>query len=36
LIDFVILDMQEDRKFPPILERSFLATTKPMINVETR
>lgn len=32
--DFVILDMEEDRKMTLILERTFLATSRALIDVE--
>ena len=34
-IDFVVLDMEEDEKVPLILGRLFLATSRPLINVES-
>ncbi|GKD05337.1 reverse transcriptase domain-containing protein [Tanacetum coccineum] len=35
-VDFVVLDMKEDRKIPIILGRPFLATTHAMIDVFTK
>ena len=32
--DFIILDMEEDKVFPIILGRSFLATSRSLINVQ--
>ena len=33
-VDFVVLDMEEDKKVPSILGRPFLATGKALIDVE--
>ena len=33
-VDFIILDMQEDKEVPIILRRSFLATGRAMIDVQ--
>ena len=33
-MDFVVLDMQEDMKTPPILGRPFLSTTNAHIDVK--
>ena len=35
LVDFVVLDMEEDREIPLILGRSFLATGRALINVHS-
>ena len=35
LMDFVVLDMEEDEKIPLILGRPFLATSRALINVES-
>ena len=35
LVDFVILDMEEDEKVPVILGRHFLATSRALIDVES-
>ena len=32
-VDFIVLDMEEDREIPIILDRPFLATGKAMIDV---
>ena len=36
LVDFVVLDMEEDEKVPLILRRPFLATSRTLIDVESR
>ena len=36
LMDFVVLDMEEDEKVPIILGRPFLATGRALIDVESR
>lgn len=33
LVDFVVLEMEEEPKYPLILGRPFLATTKAQINI---
>ena len=35
LVDFVVLDMEEDEKVPLILGRPFLATSRALIDVES-
>ena len=35
LVDFVVLDMEEDHDVPLILERSFLATSRALIDVRS-
>ena len=35
LVDFVVLDMEEDKKVPLILGRPFLATNQALIDVES-
>ena len=35
LVDFVVLDMEEDEKVPHILRRPFLATSRALIDVES-
>ena len=32
--DFIVLDMEEDKKIPIILDRPFLATEREMINIQ--
>ena len=34
LVDFVVLDMEDDRVVSPILERLFLATSQALIDVK--
>ena len=34
LVDFIILDMEEDHEVPLILGRPFLATSRALINVQ--
>ena len=34
LVDFIVLDIEEDRKVPLILGRPFLATSKTLIDVQ--
>ena len=34
LMDFVVLDMEDDREVSPILERLFLATSQALIDVK--
>ena len=34
LVDFIILDMEEDHEVPPILGRPFLATGRALIDVQ--
>ena len=34
LVDFIVLDMEEDKEIPIILSRPFLATDRAMINVQ--
>ena len=36
LVDFVVLDMEEDENVPLILGRPFLAITRALIDVESR
>ena len=35
-VDFIMLDMEEDKEIPIILGRPFLATGKAMIDVQMR
>ena len=35
LVDFVVLDMEEDKEIPLILGRPFLATNRTLINVHS-
>ena len=35
LVDFVVLDMEEDREIPLILGQPFLATAKALIDVHS-
>ena len=35
-MDFVVLDMDENEKVPLILKRPFLATSRALIDVESR
>ena len=34
LVDFIVLDMEEDKEIPIILGRPFLATSRAMIDVQ--
>ena len=34
LVDFVVIDMEEDKQVPLLLERPFLATGAALINVK--
>ena len=34
LVDFIVLDMEEDREVPLILRRHFLVTRKALIDVQ--
>ena len=34
LVDFIVLDMEEDHEIPLILDRPFLATGRAMIDVQ--
>ena len=36
LVDFTVLDMEEDREVPLILRRYFLATTRGLTDVQER
>ena len=33
-VDFIVLDMEEDKEIPIILGRPFLATSRAMIDVQ--